>query len=139
MSVLDIIYAYGHKNISCMHQTTIEITKNENLSKRGDCILAVRASKGCFDLNYELKRQIWKANKIKVIIRVGSVEDSFYGFGSDKLKLLNESEIVFRKSDYICERTVLINCNKASDQINRKIISSLRDPQTKVELIFKSG
>ena len=56
MSVLDIIYAYGHKNISCMHQTTIEITKVEALSERGDCILAVRASKGCFDLNHELKK-----------------------------------------------------------------------------------
>jgi hypothetical protein len=138
MKVLDIIYAYGHKNISCMHRTTIEITKDYHLTENGDCILAVRASKGCFDLSYSLKNQIWKKNKIKVSLRVGSIEDSFYGFGSDKLKLINESDIVFRKSDYICDRTVLINCNKASDQINRKIITALHNPQTKVELIFAS-
>ena len=97
----------------------------------------MRASKGCYDLNYDLKTQIWKGSKIKVTIKVGTVKDSFIGFGSEKLKLLNKSEIVFRTSDYICERTALINCNKASYQINKEIIKSLIDPQTQVELIFK--
>jgi len=138
MKVLDIVYAYGHKNISCMHRTTIEITKDDHLTENGDCILAVGASKGCFNLSNELKNQIWKKNKIKVTLRVGSIEDSFFGFGSEKLKLVDESDIVFRKSDYICERTALINCNKASDQIDRKIIAALHNPQTQVELIFTS-
>ena len=138
MKVLDIVYAYGHKNISCMHRTTIEITKDDHLTENGDCILAVGASKGCFNLNNELKNQIWKKNKIKVTLRVGSIEDSFFGFGSEKLKLVDESDIVFRKSDYICERTALINCNKASNQIDRKIITALHNPQTQVELIFTS-
>ena len=137
MKILDIIYANGHKNISCRHKSTIEVTKKKNLSKRGDCILAVGASKGCYDLNNDLKTQIWKGSKISVIIKVGIIKDSLFGFGSEKLKLLNKSDIVFRKSDYICDRTVLINCNKASSQINKKIIKSLIDPQTHVELIFK--
>lgn len=137
MKILDIIYASGHKNVSCRHKSTIEITKKENLSKRGDCILAVRASKGCYDLNYDLKTQIWKGSKIKVTIKVGTVKDSFIGFGSEKLTLLNKSDIVFRTSDYTCERTALVNCNKASSQINKEIINSLIDPQTQVELIFK--
>ena len=137
MKTLDIVHANGHKNVSCLHKTTIEITKNENLSKRGDCILAVRASKGCYDLNYDLKTQIWKERKIRVMIKVGNIKDSFFGFGSKDLKLLDKSDIVFRKSDFICERTALINCNKASNQINRKIINSLLDPQSELKLIFK--
>lgn len=137
MKTLEIVHANGHKNISCLHKTTIEITKNETLSERGDCILAVRASKGCFDLNYDLKTQIWKERKIRVMIKVGNIKDSFFGFGSKDLKLLDKSDIVFRKSDFICERTALINCNKASNQINRKIINSLLDPQSELKLIFK--
>ena len=137
MKILDIIYASGHKNVSCRHKSTIEITKRENLSKRGDCILAVRASKGCYDLNYDLKTQIWKGSKIKVTIKVGTIKDSLFGFGSEKLKLFNKSDIVFRTSDYICGRTALINCNKASYQINKEIINALIDPQTHVELIFE--
>jgi len=137
MKILDIVYANGHKNISCRHKSTIEITKKGNLSKKGDCILAVGASKGCYDLNNDLKTQIWKGSKISVTIKVGTIEDSLFGFGSKKLKLLNKSDIVLRKSDYICDRTALINCNKASSQINKKIIKSLVDPQTNVELIFK--
>ena len=137
MKILDIIYASGHINVSCRHKSTIEITKKEKISKSGDCILAVRASKGCYDLNYDLKTQIWKGSKIEVTIKVGIVKDSFFGFGSDKLKLLNKSDIVFRTSDYICERTALINCNKASYQINKEIVNSLTDPQTHVDFIFK--
>ncbi|TFG23775.1 MAG: DUF371 domain-containing protein, partial [Promethearchaeota archaeon] len=56
-----------------------------------------------------------------------------------KLELSSRSDIVFRKSDYICGRTVLINCSKASNQINKEIITCLKEPQTQVKLIFKSA
>ena len=138
MSVLDIIYAYGHRNVSCSHSTTIEVTKDKNLSERGDCILAIMASKGCFDLNPNLKEEIWKERKIKVLIQVGDFQDSFFGFGNRNLELSNRSDIVFRKSDYICGRTILVNCSKASNQIKKEIINCLKEPQTQVKLIFKS-
>ena len=138
MSILDIIYAYGHRNVSCTHNTTIEVTKDKNLSERGNCILAIMASKGCFDLNSNLKEEIWKERKIKVLIQVADFQDSFYGFGNRNLQLSSLSDIVFRKSDYICERTILINCSKASNQINKKIIYCLKEPHTQVKLIFKS-
>jgi uncharacterized protein len=138
MTVLDIIYARGHENILCNHKTTIEITKDNHLSKKGNCILAIMASKACYDLNDILKSQIWRGKKIYVILKTGRFQDSFYGYGSEKLPLLNHSDIVFRKSDFICERTALINCNKASNQINKKIINSLNNPQTELKITFKS-
>ena len=138
MSVLDIIYAYGHKNVSCTHRTTIEVTKDKILSEKGNCILAIMASKGCYDLNSKLKEEIWQERKIKVLIQVGDFQDFFFGFGDSNLELSSRSDIVFRKSNYICGRTILINCSKASDQINKKIINLLKDPQTQVKLIFKS-
>jgi uncharacterized protein len=138
MTVLDIIYARGHENILCDHKTTLEITKDNHLSKKGNCILAIMASKACYDLNDKLKSQIWSGKIINVILETGSFKDSFYGYGSEELPLLNHSDMVFRKSDFICERTVLINCNKASNQINKNIINSLTNPQTKLKITFKS-
>ena len=39
--------AYGHKNILATHKTTIEFTKDKELSLKGNCIVGVRAD---FDL-----------------------------------------------------------------------------------------
>ena len=58
--------AYGHPNITARHKTTLEFTKDKELSLRGDCIVGVKAD---FSLS-EIKKFIksLKTNKIKIII-----------------------------------------------------------------------
>ncbi|MFW9987484.1 MAG: DUF371 domain-containing protein, partial [Candidatus Odinarchaeota archaeon] len=112
MVVLETISAYGHKNILCTHSTTIEITKEKNLTKKGNCIIGINASKACFDLDPILKKNIKKGNKIKIILKLGNLQDSFYGLGNKNLRLLDKKDMVFRKSRFICDRTVLIDCTK---------------------------
>ena len=70
MVILDTIYAFGHENLLCTHNTTIELTKDNHLTKKGDCILGIRASKACTDLNEKLKKLINQGKKIKVTIEV---------------------------------------------------------------------
>ena len=48
----DEILFYGHPNVRCLHQRTIEVTTDSHLTLRGDCIIGVRASKACKDLNF---------------------------------------------------------------------------------------
>jgi len=108
MTVLDKIYAYGHENILCSHKTTIEFTKDKYLTKKGNCIIGINASKACYDLDPKLKEAIINEKKVKVILEVNNIKDYFYGFGHKNLRLLNKKDMVFRKSNYICDRTVLI-------------------------------
>ncbi|MGQ4873782.1 MAG: DUF371 domain-containing protein [Promethearchaeia archaeon] len=139
MKILDKIEAYGHNNILCTHKTTIEITKDKTLSLRGNCILGVNASKACADLSPKLKDLIKKEKKVYVIIQINQkLKDTFYGYGHRKLTLKNNKDMVFRKSDYICDRTILINCSKSAKDLNRKIINKLKDPLTKLTIIFKA-
>jgi len=35
--------AYGHKNITSRHKTTLEFTKDSNLTIKGDCIVGIKA------------------------------------------------------------------------------------------------
>ena len=35
--------AYGHPNITAKHKTTLEFTKDKELSLRGDCIVGVKS------------------------------------------------------------------------------------------------
>ena len=34
---------YGHENITARHKTTLEFTKDRDLSLKGDCIIGVKA------------------------------------------------------------------------------------------------
>ena len=137
MPIIEKIYAWGHENILCTHRTTIELTKETNLTKKGDCVLAVKASKACFDLAPELKNQIKNGNKFKVKLEVDDIQDYFYGFGNKELKLIDKSDMVFRKSDFICDRTVLINCSKSSKELSRELIERLKNPEKKLSLMIE--
>ncbi|MFO7795983.1 MAG: DUF371 domain-containing protein [Promethearchaeati archaeon] len=139
MSILDKVYAKGHPNILCTHSTTIEITKEDSLSLKGNCILGVKATKACEDLNKSLKDYLRKGGRIEVLIKLKGLSDRFYGFGHKNLILSNKKDLVFRKSNYICDRTVLINCSKSSSELSRNLIKKIRDSNRKFLIIFKKS
>ncbi|MHA2394587.1 MAG: DUF371 domain-containing protein [Promethearchaeota archaeon] len=137
MTIIERIYARGHENILCTHKTTIEITKDARMTKKGDCILGINASKACYDLSPLIKKQIQSGKKFKILLKVENIQDFFYGFGNKDLRLLDRKNMVFRKSDFICDRTVLINCSKSSKELKRELIDLLHQPETKLLITFE--
>ncbi|GAH21114.1 unnamed protein product [marine sediment metagenome] len=137
MIILDSINAIGHPLIQCTHSTTIELTKDDYLTKKGTCILGIKASKSCYDLNSVLKKKVKNGEKIDVVIKIDDITDSFYGYGNKNLTLLSKKDLVFRKSNYICDRTILINCTKSSRELNRNIISKLTNSKKQISILFK--
>ena len=137
MNILDTILAYGHPLVKCSHNTTIEVTKEDYLTEKGSCILGIKASKACKDLSAELKDKIRSGDAIRVLIEVDDIIETFIGYGDEKLNLKNENEMVFRKSSYICDRTVLIKCTKSSMDLNRELIKKLNDPNKKFVIKFQ--
>ena len=137
MTILDSINAKGHPLIQCTHTTTIELTKDTYLTKNGTCILGIEASKACYDLNQLLKKKIIAGEKITVIIKAGDVIDSFYGFGDKNLTFLSKKDLVFRKSDFICDRTILIKCSKSSSELDRNLLKNLTNSKERFSIIFK--
>ena len=122
----------GHKNIRSLHPKTIEITKDSHLTPRGDCIIGVNATCGCKDIPSRLKKKLKDPNStIKFSIDVNDYSFKFSGKGHKNLLLTHSDDIVIRKSNFICPRTLAVNCNKASDSIPRKIIQLLQDPKAK--------
>ena len=127
-----MIYAFGHNNLLCTHSSTIELTKEKNLSIRGNCILGVNASKACLNLNSELKENIIKEKRFKITLKVDNLTDFFYGFGNKELTLRNEVDMVFRRSNFTCDRTVLINCTKSARELDRNLVGKLRTSRKKI-------
>jgi hypothetical protein len=131
MRVEEFIEAHGHAKIRGTHRTTLELTKETHLTERGDCIIGVGASKGAADLSQEFKR-IAKSSacRISLFLKVGEYGEVVRGFGSQKLLLTSATDLVIRKSDYTCNRTLMIRSDKAAIDLRRDLIILSRDPSS---------
>jgi hypothetical protein len=121
-----VIKARGNKLIKATHKSTLEITKDNFLTKRGDCIIGINANYSVKDLPEDLKDHLLNEGKIKIVIKVDDLIDDIIAYGSKNLLLTNDRSIVIRKSNYIDDRTLAINSNKSAIDIDRKIIEELR-------------
>ena len=121
----------GNKNILGNHKTTLEFIKDKNLTKKGNCIIGINCN---FDLN-EIKDYIKNKNKLKIIIRINNLKEEINANINQKFN--SKSEIVIRKTDFISERTLATNANKAAIDINRKWIELMKNPDNKMEGIIK--
>ena len=122
----------GHENIRSSHQKTIEITKETHLTPQGDCIVGVNATSSCSDLPLEMKNKLKDSNaKVIFSIQVGEHEFVVEGRGHPELTLTHSEDIVIRKSNFVCPRTLAVKCDKASDLLPREMVSLLQDPKTK--------
>jgi hypothetical protein len=134
----ETFWALGYANIQAIHPTTLMFTKDIHVSKRGDCIIAMTADKSVADLNSQFKEELRKSNaKVTVIIEAGDLREEIKAFGSPKLCLCHPTDIVIRKSDYICNRTLAIWADKSSSDLPRGLVEKLQDPNQKVKVTLK--
>ena len=138
MEITEIIKAKGHKNVRATHKTTFEITKERNITPRGDCIIAVSADKALKDLNTEFKQALRNQKaKLTIIIQAGEIFEIVKASGDEKLTLSHPTSMVVRKSSYICNRTLAVKANKAAIDLSRKLIKELQNPNQTVEIKLK--
>lgn len=138
--VTDEIKFSGHPNVLATHPRTIEITKDNYLTKEGNCIIGINANKACNDINQQLRWLITQDNiPIKFEIIVGNLSFEIIGLGNSKLTLSDPHDLVIRTSNYMSPRTVSINCNKAAIHIPRDIILLLQDSNTTGSLIISAN
>ncbi len=128
----------GHKNILSLHKKTIEITKDDELTVNGDCIIGTNSGLACIDLPEKFKKKI-QNHDTTIVFTIVADEHTFskHGKGSEKLTLKHTSDIVLRKSAFTCSRTIAIKCDKASDDIPRTMVKRLQDPKTSGKLIIE--
>jgi hypothetical protein len=70
-------------------------------------------------------------SKITFSIDVGNYNFTVNGKGHPDLMLTHNEDIVIRKSDFVCPRTLAVKCDKASDLLPREMVSLLQDPKTR--------
>ena len=127
MRVVEIIRAKGHPKIRATHATTLEITKDTDLTEKGDCIVAICASKGAADLSPEFRR-LMKNNdtRVTMTVKVANQSETVTGRGDRRLTLSHPTDLVARKSNYVCTRTLVVGADKAASELSREFVSALR-------------
>jgi len=114
---------------------TLEITKESHLTERGDCIVAVSASKGAADLSREFLKLARNNNaRITLVMRVGEEVEIITGRGDGRLELSHPTDLVARRSDHVCSRTLMILADKAAANLSREFVRLLQDPSSTVRL-----
>ena len=135
MVVADVLYAKGHPNVKATHKTTLEITKEEYVTPRGDCIIAIKATKAVKDLDPVLKSIIRRNDAIIIaVLETDNLKDVVLAMGSQELLLSSDNKIIIRKSTYIEPATLGIRSNKAARDIDRRLIERLKNPDTVLKI-----
>jgi hypothetical protein len=136
MILIDSFRAKGHPNITARHKTTLEITKENYVTKKGDCIIAIESEKSVKDLNDEIKESIKRKWFIALVIRVEDLIDYVLGVGDPRLSLEDPVRIVVRKSNYIDRKTLMIKANKAASDLNRDLVKKLKINNADISFII---
>jgi hypothetical protein len=123
----ELFAAKGHRLVSATHATTLEVTKEGHLTSRGTCIVAVRSEKGASDLSPAFK-ELAKDPEATIILNLecNGVEDVVRGRGSQFLTFTHPTDMVFRRSDFTCDRTLAIHSDKSAFLLKRSLIKELR-------------
>jgi len=129
-----VIHCRGHENVKGTHRSTLEFTKEDYLTPRGDCIICIEADAAINDLGEEFKRALKEGKRLLIRIRAGGFCDEILAEGSPELILDHDVSMVIRKSTYVDGRTLAVRSNKAAKDIDRRIINFLKNPNSTAEI-----
>ena len=130
--------AYGHPNIIAAHKITLEFTKDNELSLKGDCIVGVNAD---FDLN-KLKEFISKSKNKKITITLQTMSSTIKireTMHAEINQNFNDNkEFVIRKTNFVSERTFAIKANKSAFDLNRDLIRFLKEKEHIISITIEN-
>ncbi len=118
----------GHPNVTSKHRTTLEFTKDTDIGIRADCIIGVKSPVSMENIPPKIINSIKQDNKpITIRLETENAVDTVRGYGHHELTLNHPTDMVSRKSDFKCSRTLMINADKAAIDLKKELITDLKD------------
>lgn len=124
----EVVHARGHEHVSATHESTFEFTSDDFLTPAGDCILGIEADTvpAAFDPEFVAACRDSDAT-ITATIEAGDHVDTVTGRGHPDLTFENDRSMVGRTSDYVDDRTIMIEADKSASDLDRRLIGALSD------------
>lgn len=117
----------GHPLVRAAHPTTFEITREKELTLKGDCIIGVGADLGARDLPEDFRALLCRddARLLTTLSCDGRVVE-IRARGSSAMTLDHPTDLVWRRSGYVCGRTVAICADTTARLMPRDFVQALR-------------
>jgi hypothetical protein len=137
MELTEWIRCRGHPLVRATHPTTFEVTAGDHLTRQGDCIIGIGAEKGAAGLSPEFRRVLADDRAVLLTtLSAGGYSVEVRGHGSSRITLAHPTDLVWRRSSFVCPRTVAILCDRTAETLPRELVAALREgAELEVELV----
>jgi len=126
MEAQETIYCQGHPLVLGSHPTTFEVTREDHLTKYGNCIIGIAADKGCNGLSPEFKRVLSHDDAVLFTrLSCDGVTVEVKSRGSSLFTLDHPTDMVWRRSSFVCGRTIGIISDHVAATLPKTLIANL--------------
>ena len=131
-------HACGHPNILGAHKTTLEFTKDREVTLEGDCIIGVNADFELEKIRNFIKNSINKKITITIqaISKLKKLQETVLAELNPNFN--DETEFVIRKADFVSERTFATSSNRAAFELNRDLMNYLKEKKNRIAIIIEN-
>lgn len=120
--------AKGHKNLLATHRSTLEFTKDKDLTLQGDCIIGVSA-----DFNSVELTEFVKNNK-KFLMKITLGDFNVELIAESNPNYSDTEELVIRLGDFVSERTLGINASLSAGMLPRHMVQEMKSPNAIIKV-----
>jgi uncharacterized protein len=126
MEAQETIRCRGHPLVLGTHPTTFEVTCEDHLTGNGNCIIGIAADKGCAGLSPAF-RQVLAHDDAVLITRLAcdGIVAEVRSCGSSRFMLDHPADMVWRKSSFVCGRTIGIMSDRVALTLPRELVQNL--------------
>lgn len=128
MKLEERVTASGHENVRADHASTFEVTVEDFPTPAGDCILGVEADRSPADFSEQFVQAAKdETARITATVEAAGQTVEISGRGDPGLTFENEVSMVGRTSDYIDDRTIMVDADGAAADLDRDFVQALAD------------
>jgi uncharacterized protein len=140
MEAREILRCRGHRYVAGTHRSTFEVTAETELTPAGDCIVGICSDKGAAGLTPAFKQVLTDDDALLLTRLVaGDICVEVRSRGSSAFTLDHQTDLVWRRSGFVCGRTVGIHSDFTARTLPRELIAYLQQGgEMTVELVAVS-
>ncbi len=126
MEAHETVRCRGHPLVLGTHPTTFEVTREDHLTGNGNCIIGISADKGCAGLSPDFKRILSHDDAVLVTrLACDGIVTEIQSRGSSRFTLDHPSDMVWRRSPFVCGRTIGILSDRTALTLPRDLMEYL--------------
>lgn len=126
MEAEEIVRCRGHPLVLGTHPTTFEVTKEDHLTANGNCIIGIAADKGCAGLSLAFRRALARDDAVlHTRLECNGVVAEIVSHGSATMTLDHPTDMVWRKSPFVCKRTIGILSDRVARTLPKELVRNL--------------